>query len=181
MCTLTRKHRRSARLYTMFSPTQLLRNWQEQRPSKKKEIDSSATREVGRDSITRCGPASDFIFVPQYVIFFSELLLKLYLIVLYCICIVLYCIVLKIVKVNLSRYAMHAPRGGGMYSSYSFLTSALDGVSDQHHVRHYSDWATPAPCIRSYEMQRWTLLVNRQEFEKRRWQAISRYWCSIRL
>jgi hypothetical protein len=32
------------------------------------------------------------------------------------------------------KLSMQAPRGGRRYSSYSFLTSALDGVSDQRHA-----------------------------------------------
>jgi hypothetical protein len=40
---------RSVREYTaMFAPTQLLRNWREQRPSNKSDIDSSVMWEVGR-------------------------------------------------------------------------------------------------------------------------------------
>jgi hypothetical protein len=37
-----------AREYTMFAPAQLLRNWSEQRPSNKDDLDSSVTGEVGR-------------------------------------------------------------------------------------------------------------------------------------
>jgi hypothetical protein len=39
---------------------------------------------------------------------------------------------LRRVKLNLASYAMQTPRGG--YSSYSFLTSALNGVSVQRHA-----------------------------------------------
>jgi hypothetical protein len=38
----------SAREYTMFAPSQLLRNWCEQRPSKNSDLDSSVSGEVGR-------------------------------------------------------------------------------------------------------------------------------------
>jgi hypothetical protein len=34
---------RFAREYTMFAPTQLLRNWFEQRPSNKVDVDSTVT------------------------------------------------------------------------------------------------------------------------------------------
>jgi hypothetical protein len=44
----SRMNKRSAREYTMFAPAQLLRNRREQRPSKQSDLDSSATRKVGR-------------------------------------------------------------------------------------------------------------------------------------
>jgi hypothetical protein len=43
---------RSAREYTMFAPAQLLRNWREQRPSNKGDLDSSVTGRMG-ESLTR--------------------------------------------------------------------------------------------------------------------------------
>jgi hypothetical protein len=61
----------SAREYTMFEPTQLLRNWCEQRPSNHSDPDLSVTEEIGRV----CGPsgpggvpAYDLFFVPLCVI-----------------------------------------------------------------------------------------------------------------
>jgi hypothetical protein len=39
---------RSAQEYTMFPHAQVLRNWRQQRPSNKGELDSSVTGEVGR-------------------------------------------------------------------------------------------------------------------------------------
>jgi hypothetical protein len=39
---------RIAREYTKFVHSQLLRNWREQRPNNKDDLDSSVTREVGR-------------------------------------------------------------------------------------------------------------------------------------
>jgi hypothetical protein len=39
---------RSAREYTTFAPAQLLRNWREQRPSNRGDIDSTVTVEIGR-------------------------------------------------------------------------------------------------------------------------------------
>jgi hypothetical protein len=42
---------RSAREYTMFEPAQLLRNWREQRPINKGDLDSNVVREVGRNMV----------------------------------------------------------------------------------------------------------------------------------
>jgi hypothetical protein len=58
---------RSALEYTMFAPAQLSRNWREQRPSKKGDLGSIVTGEVG-SQLHGDRPASDFIFVPSYVI-----------------------------------------------------------------------------------------------------------------
>jgi hypothetical protein len=49
----------------MFAPAQLLRIWREQRPSNQGDLDSSATWET---LLHGGGSASDFSFVPQYVI-----------------------------------------------------------------------------------------------------------------
>jgi hypothetical protein len=58
---------RSAREHTMFAPAQFLRSWREKRPSNKDDLESSVKEEVGR-VLHGGGPASDFIFVPLYVI-----------------------------------------------------------------------------------------------------------------
>jgi hypothetical protein len=50
----------SAREYTMFAPAQLLRNWHEQRLRSQGDLDSVSQGRFG-ESITRGGPASDFI------------------------------------------------------------------------------------------------------------------------
>jgi hypothetical protein len=60
----SRMNTRSAREYTMFVPTQVLRNWRKQRPNNMGDFDSSVTGEVGRVYYEGGGPASDFIFVP---------------------------------------------------------------------------------------------------------------------
>jgi hypothetical protein len=52
----------SAREYTMFTPTQLLRNWRKQRPSNQGDIELSVG---GWKSLLHGNePASDLIFVP---------------------------------------------------------------------------------------------------------------------
>jgi hypothetical protein len=48
---------RSAREYTMFALAQLLRNWLEQGPSNKVDLDSNVT-------VGGVGPVYDLIFVP---------------------------------------------------------------------------------------------------------------------
>jgi hypothetical protein len=53
----------SACEYIMFTPAQLLRNRLEQWPSNQGDLDSEAGRVLHRS-----GPASDFLFVPKYVI-----------------------------------------------------------------------------------------------------------------
>jgi hypothetical protein len=55
---------RSTRDYTMFAPAQVLRNWREQRPSNKGDLDSSIAWEVGKVYYTGGVSASDLIFVP---------------------------------------------------------------------------------------------------------------------
>jgi hypothetical protein len=61
---------RSAREYTMFAPEHLLRNWREQRPSNQSGRNSNVTGGWGAwESVLHGGgPASNFIFVPKYVI-----------------------------------------------------------------------------------------------------------------
>jgi hypothetical protein len=53
---------RPGREYISFTPAQILRKCSEQRPSNKDDFDSSVT------GVHRSGPASDLIFVPQYMI-----------------------------------------------------------------------------------------------------------------
>jgi hypothetical protein len=56
-----------ARKRTVFAFPQLLRNWGEQRPRTEGSLDSGDTGELGRVSYGS-GLASDFIFIPSYLI-----------------------------------------------------------------------------------------------------------------
>jgi hypothetical protein len=58
---------RSAREYTMFAPAQLLRNWYEQWPNIKGDLDPSVTVEVGGVYYTG-GHIYDFNFIMKCVI-----------------------------------------------------------------------------------------------------------------
>lgn len=58
--------------YTMFAPTQVLRNWCEQRPSNNGDLNSSVAGDVGR-ILHGGGTDSDFILVPWYMTVFGYL------------------------------------------------------------------------------------------------------------
>jgi hypothetical protein len=63
-CEVIEKEHISARKYTMFSSTQLLRNWREQRPSNQGDLDSNVTGGCWESLLHRGEPVSDLIFVP---------------------------------------------------------------------------------------------------------------------
>jgi hypothetical protein len=58
----SRINTRSAREYTMFSPTQFLCKWREQRPSNLGDLDSRVTGEVATVLLHGSGPTFDFIW-----------------------------------------------------------------------------------------------------------------------
>jgi hypothetical protein len=56
--------------HTLLVSAELVRNWREQKPSNQSDIDCRVMTEVGRVH-RKEGIASDFIYVPQYVIVIS--------------------------------------------------------------------------------------------------------------